>query len=454
MTALQDLPQDFVDLIKPALAGEWDMFVNAINDTPPVSIRLNSSALHANTDGYDRVPWCSKGYHLPSRPPFTFDPLFHSGQYYVQEASSMFLYQALIQTTSPDAMILDMCAAPGGKSTLIKDFLSDNGFLVANEYVSQRAHILAENLIKWGNPNFIVTNNAPIHFEKLPHFFDTVCVDAPCSGEGMFRKDLQAIKEWSLENVRHCVERQREILHSAWETLKPGGYLIYSTCTYNRLENEENVAWMTENLDAEYVPLRIEPQWNITETEYGYHFYPHKTTGEGLFMAVVKKKGEFMPPSEKNKNKKGNKTVAIPFDGLKDQDKYAALIHKNIIYCIAKDKMSTTTQIIDKLNVMTFGIAMAEQKGKDLIPQTGLALSTEIDKTKFIVADVDYTTALSYLRSEAIKLDNTERGYVLITYKNQPLGWVKNIGNRCNNLYPSPWRIRTKNDKDVQVTVI
>lgn len=455
MAEQQALPKDFVNLVKPLLADEWDAFADALSNNPSVSIRLNSIKNRANINKLRQIPWCSHGFLLPFRPQFTFDPLLHCGQYYVQEASSMFLYQALLQTTPENATVLDMCAAPGGKSTLIKDYLSNEGFLIANEYVSQRAHILAENLTKWGDPNFVVTNNSPVHFEKMPQLFDTVCVDAPCSGEGMFRKDPQAIQEWSLENVRLCVGRQREILQSAWKVLKPGGYMIFSTCTYNRHENEENVAWLIDNLDAEYIPLKTEPQWNITETELGYHFYPHKTKGEGLFMAVVRKNGDSTPlTAEKFKNKKTNVQLPILFDGLKNSDKFTALLHKGIIYCVAKDKLSLVMQTIDKLNVMTFGIPMAEQKGKDLIPQTGLALSNEIDKEKFTTVDVDYSTALAFLRSEAIKLENVERGYVLITYKDQPLGWVKNIGNRCNNLYPSPWRIRTKPDIETPVEII
>ena len=267
-------------------------------DEPSVSIRLNSKITDNRLQITDStsfltphssfltVKWCEQGRYLSERPKFTYDPLFHAGAYYVQEASSMFVWQALSQLVEQDALVLDLCAAPGGKSTAIAQYLSENGFLVSNEYVPQRAHVLVENITKWGAPNCVVTNNAPRHFEKLKTRFDAILVDAPCSGEGMFRKDERAREEWSPANVDMCVERQREILESAWKVLKPGGVLIYSTCTFNSHENEEQVQWLIDEMEAEYLPLKIEDDWMITETERGYRFLPHKTRGETYLPGV------------------------------------------------------------------------------------------------------------------------------------------------------------------------
>ena len=335
------LPKGFEEMVRSVIGdGEWDAFVEALSDEPSVSVRINAQCTMHNSqctihnaqctmnnaqctmhnaqctmhnsqftmhnsqctmhnaqliDGQlstlnsqlSTVKWCEYGRYLSERPKFTYDPMFHAGAYYVQEASSMFVWQALTQLVDKDAVVLDMCAAPGGKSTAIAQYLSEDGFLVSNEYVPQRAHVLVENITKWGAPNCVVTNNAPRHFEKLKSRFDAILVDAPCSGEGMFRKDERAREEWSPANVEMCVERQREILESAWHVLKPGGVLIYSTCTFNSHENEEQVQWLIDEMGAEYLPIKIGEDWMITETERGYRFLPHKTRGEGLLSVFM-----------------------------------------------------------------------------------------------------------------------------------------------------------------------
>ena len=294
---VRGLPAGFIDSVRPLLGAETDEFLSALDSEPPVSVRLSRKV--RSVGGYSGVPaswrpvpWCPDGYYLPERPQFTLDPLLHAGAYYVQEASSMFLWQVLVQHAAPDWLVLDMCAAPGGKSTLIGSFLSERGFLVCNEFVPQRANILAENISKWGRGNTLVTNNAPAHFGQYGGLFDAVVVDAPCSGEGMFRKDEGAIAEWSPANVAKCVVRQREILSSAWDALKPGGLLVYSTCTYNRMENEENVQWLMAEYGAELLDVATDGSWGVWRTECGCRFMPHRTLGEGLFMAAVRKPGE------------------------------------------------------------------------------------------------------------------------------------------------------------------
>ena len=356
----------------------------------------------------------------------------------------MFVWQALSQLVEQDALVLDMCAAPGGKSTAIAQYLSENGFLVSNEYVPQRAHVLVENITKWGAPNCVVTNNAPRHFEKLKTRFDAILVDAPCSGEGMFRKDERAREEWSPANVEMCVERQREILESAWKVLKPGGVLIYSTCTFNSHENEEQVQWLIDEMEAEYLPLKIEDEWMITETERGYRFLPHKTKGEGLFMAVVRKQCGMRNEElgvKQNKRLKEQKIKKVQVD-VPLLGEFGVVESENKFYAVQKGRMALLDECRKCLNVLLFGVQMYEQKGKDLIPQAALALSRVYKRGAYPEAELSYEEAISFLRKEAIVLADAPRGFVLVTYNGLPLGWVKNIGNRCNNLYPEFWRIR------------
>ena len=289
-----------------------------------------------------------------------------------------------------------MCAAPGGKSTALRSVLPDDCVLISNEPMGNRAQILLENVTKWGGPNHIVTNNYPRDFRKAKLKFDLILCDVPCSGEGMFRKDPNAISEWSVQNVEKCWQLQREIVADAWECLNPGGLLIYSTCTYNTKENEENIRWILDTYDAQVLDIPVDPSWNITGSllqgfnEPVYRFIPGITRGEGLFVCALRKQGD----SGSTKN------------------------------C--------------KLSIIRSSSAGLQGKNSQL-----KVLSAEFEKSDVCV-DVDFATALKYLRGEALVLpSDTPRGIVTVTYQGQPLGPAKNIGNRANNLYPKPWRIKS-----------
>ena len=261
-----NLPVDFINRTRDLLGEEqFAAFCEALSKESPVSIRVNRLKTDAVPEGGHRVPWCDTGYYLSSRPAFTFDPLFHAGCYYVQEASSMFLEQVLKQYVHEPVVMLDLCAAPGGKSTLARSVLPEGSLLVANEVMRNRVQVLAENVTKWGHPDTVVLNNDPADFAQLGELFDVILTDVPCSGEGMFRKDPVAVEEWSKENVALCWQRQRRIVSDIWPCLKPGGLLIYSTCTYNREENEDNVAWIAEELGAEMLPVEVQPEWGSRE---------------------------------------------------------------------------------------------------------------------------------------------------------------------------------------------
>ena len=440
------LPEAFERRTRTLLGDEYLEFVNALDTVTPTSVRVNDKIEYQPSS--EGVAWCKSGYYLEERPLFTADPYFHAGVYYVQEASSMFLEQAVKQHFPMAETVLDLCAAPGGKSTLLSQTLTDRCLLVSNEIIRSRAYILAENLIKWGNPNVVVSNNEAKDFAGLGSFFDAIVIDAPCSGEGMFRKDARAIEEWSEYNVTLCAARQREIISSVWDSLKTDGILVYSTCTFNREENEENVEWICNELGADLLKIDLEDNNEITKSDFGYRFYPHKTKGEGFFISVLRKTTD-QSYSVKNKNneKKGTKQFAkteIDTFTLIESDRWVIMTENNLIKAYDKERLNDFLMLNKHLKCMYSGIVLGEMKGKDFIPSVNIALSKILDKSSVETVEVDYNTAIRFLQKESILLAESGRGYILICFKGLGLGWVKNLGNRCNNLYPQEWRIRMK----------
>ena len=410
-----NLPEDFIRETRLVMGEErFDRYLEAFNEEAPVSIRINPRkvAFHAPRD---IVPWCPEGYYLSGRPQFTFDPLFHAGCYYVQEAASMFVTHILRQFVKEPVAMLDMCAAPGGKSTAAISVLPEGSTLVSNEPIPTRAQILLENITKWGWPNCTVTNNYPRDFRKAKARFDVILCDVPCSGEGMFRKDPQTVGEWSQQNVEKCWRLQREIVADAWECLNPGGLLIYSTCTFNIKENEENVRWMLSEFDdAAILEIPTEAEWHITGSLLeGFdapvcRFIPGITRSEGLFLCALRKRGV-------RSEECGGRNVLPQNPGL------------NVI--------SSPPKLGGARGGLNKSLAIPSFRP----PLTPPNLGGETPRV-----DLPYEEALRYLRGEALVLPpDTPRGIVTVTYKGEPLGPVKNIGNRANNLYPKPWRIKT-----------
>lgn len=447
------LPEDFIKRTKTLLGNEFEALQAALAEDAPVSIRLNNDKKNivAPSD-YEPIEWSSAGYYLPERLSFTFDPLFHAGAYYVQEASSMFVEQAIRQHAgNAPIRCLDLCAAPGGKSTLLLQTLPEGSLLVSNEVIKSRSNILAENLAKWGNPNKVVCNNDPKQIGKLTHLFDIIVADVPCSGEGMFRKDTDSTGEWSVGNVDLCAGRQRRIISDIWEALKPGGLLIYSTCTYNTEENEDNIKFIVEELGAEALPVEAEPRWKITGAlKYSnpvYRFLPHKTKGEGFFLAVLRKDDDTIK-NLKQKGRKDQKKPATPIPPLAKSvlvgSDNAFEWNGNYLHSLPESVSSVYGVLKDNLYLLSAGICIGELKGKDLIPSQELALANNLNKEAFPTYEADWETAIKFLKKETMTLPmEIEKGYVLLTYKGYNLGFVKNIGNRANNLYPQEWRIRS-----------
>ena len=450
-----NLPVDFVQAMTDYLGKEeFTRLAEALSLPAPTSIRINTEKVDKEELGFlnnaERVPWCDTGFYLNERPAFTFDPLFHAGCYYVQEASSMFLSHILKQFVNEPVVALDLCAAPGGKSSLALSTLPQGSLLIANEVVRQRANILAENITKWGNPYSIVTNNYAEDFQSLGSLFDLIICDAPCSGEGMFRKDPASIDEWSLTNVETCWKRQRGIAKDIWPTLKDGGLFIYSTCTYNPHEDEETVQWIAENLSADLLSCHPDPAWGLTEQNT--HFFPHKTKGEGFFISVLRKhpsdeEDTLRTPNahkQKEKNRKPVSKVPAEISSwlLNNQD-FTSYEDLGTFRAFPSAYYPILQQAQQHLKVLHAGIDLATTKGKNLQPCHSLALSNHLNPGIFPQAEVDEQQAIAYLRTEAIQLPaNIPTGYVLITHQGHPLGFAKNIGSRANNLYPSEWRIR------------
>jgi 16S rRNA C967 or C1407 C5-methylase (RsmB/RsmF family)/NOL1/NOP2/fmu family ribosome biogenesis protein len=447
------LPEEFIQRLQGQMGTSMLKFVDALRQDPVLSVRINT---HKQTvppwEGVEEVPWCPSGYYLSQKPLYTLDPLFHAGCFYPQEASSMVLDWLVRKVCDlPERpVVLDLCGAPGGKSTLLASFLNGKGLLVSNEVIKSRAGILAENVSKWGFANCVVTRSDPSKFAGLTSMFDLLVVDAPCSGEGMFRKDDRAIEEWSAANAQMCALRQQRILTDAWPALKQGGYLIYSTCTFNPSENEENMAWMADELGAEVLSLHVPDQWGVESIPIGngngLAFYPHKVRGEGFFVAVLRKTtAEKVLPSAKRWDKKSAKTKP-PLEVralLTDEHSWFFQEERDGWCAFPKELGSELSLLQQSLDVLTYGVMLGKPMKGQWIPAHGLATAIDMDASAFPRLDLSLNEALHYLKGEALAApDGLSVGYVLITYKGVPLGFVKNIGKRLNNLFPSSCRIR------------
>lgn len=396
--------------------------------------------------GYAPIPWSRYGYYLSRRPSFTFDPLFHAGCYYVQEASSMFLEQALQQTVdlAQPLTILDLCAAPGGKTTHLQSLISANSLLVSNEVIRSRAAVLKDNVIKWGAHNIAVTNNDPAGFSALPGFFDVIVVDAPCSGSGLFRRDEDAIEEWGPNNVELCSQRQQRILADVLPALKEDGILIYSTCSYSRQEDEDILQWLN-TLDMEGIELTTDPQWNIvsvkTGNSFGYRFWPHRLKGEGFFMGVFRKRatserpGKYRPKTKPLSSKESG--VLRPWIRIEGQ---VFVGFGGRIYAWSENLYEALDRLAGTMKVVYSGVLAGELIRDKLIPDHALALSKQLPDT-ITVTGLSQADAIRYLQRKEFVLETAQKGWQLASFDGHPLGWMNVLPNRINNYYPKELRI-------------
>lgn len=442
------LPEGFMARFEGLGVPALDALPQALAEEPSVSVRYNRLKHSLPPDGADTVPWCPEGCYLPSRPQFTLDPALHQGLYYVQDASSMFIAHAVRHLTASGQPVryLDACAAPGGKTTAALSALPPGSLVVANEYVPSRAAILRENLVKWGAPA-VVTQGDVSRFAADGASFHIIAADVPCSGEGMMRKDPKAVEQWSPQLVSQCADRQRYILDTLWPALLPGGFFIYSTCTFNLDENEHMVRYLIDRYGAEPVEIPVDPHWGILpairESFPAYRFIPGAVRGEGLFMAVLRKPAadEPLPAARQPRKNRGSRQpvkAKVP-----DEVRHWLIDADGVELTSAPDGT-----VVARFSSLCQGspyvpqLAVASLKGRDLVPSHALAMSTALRPDAFPLFEVDTPVALDYLRAQAVTLPSSApRGIVLLTHRSHPLGFVKNIGQRANNLYPREWRI-------------
>lgn len=452
------LPEAFIGQLQALLPEEWQALADAITSSEPsVAVRVNDARGVGVPEGCRRVPWCNSGFYLDDRPTFTFDTDWHGGRYYVQDASSMFISHVISTFINGPVRYLDLCAAPGGKTTAAIQALPQQSLVVANEIVPPRARVLADNVIRWGNPRCVVTSNAPANLGKLTHFFDVIAADVPCSGEGMMRKDDEAVAQWSPVLVEQCAQRQREILADVWQALRPGGLLIYSTCTYNRQENEEIADYIVNELGATSLEVPMEPSWNIHPAVgsdcHGYRFMPHRVDGEGLFMAAFRKDGESPHQDIRVKAKSTKNADETGRGWLSASDEFVISQQGDLLIAAPQDISREVDALRASLNVLHAGVELATVMGRKTVPHHALAMSTARADAAFPVCEVDYPAALRYLRGESVTLDGP-RGHVLVAHQGAVLGFANNLGNRANNLYPKSQRILSTHLPDTKPQVL
>ncbi|MFO0321796.1 MAG: methyltransferase RsmF C-terminal domain-like protein [Bacteroidota bacterium] len=445
-----EIPSLFLNSISECCGFENDAFVKAHQNEPPTSIRINPlKPTPLNFDLTHPVLWNKHGFYLNERPNFTHDIFFQAGCYYVQEAASMFIEHALLSCVdfSKQLIALDSCAAPGGKSTLLNSLLNSESVLVANEISKPRVEVLSQNLVKWGTHNLVVTNNDPSAFNVIENTFDIILVDAPCSGSGLFRKQHDAVEEWSIDHVNLCAQRQKRILADLVGSLSNNGVLLYSTCSYSEQENENIADWLIEEFNLESIQIPIKKDWGIVETKtnaFGYRFYPDKTESEGFFCSLFIKKSD----DKKNRFTKKNRNEL--FSDIKPKEKetlsmWVDKIDEHAVIKFKNDYLLTNQLTIDfisnynHLYLKKVGTTIGSLIKNELIPNHDLALS--IHKNKSIkVYEINKAEAIRFLKKENLKID-CDQGWILVRYKSLGLGWIKQLGNRFNNYLPNEFRI-------------
>lgn len=443
-------PEEFISRLETQKYLEQVSLVDSLKDPSPVSIMINPARWNMVPENSTPVPWCDNGFYLNEKPSFTLDPLFHAGCYYPREASGMFLGKVLekVLPVRVNIKALDLCASPGGKSLQMSDFLSgENCLLISNEVIKQRTSVLNETITKWGCPNTIITSNDPSAFGRMEGYFDIIVADVPCSGEGMFRNNI-AVEQWSEENANHCSVRQKRIISDVWPSLKPGGILIYSTCTFNPEENEKNISWLISNYEAENIEIDVKQYDGITEVEYGgikgYGFYPGKVKGEGFFIAVVRRRpeGDYQGVYEKrNKDLYPSKKDLAALKTWIDVPDERIIRRADDLFAIPCTAVEYK-YLAGNLNIVKHGIHVATLKGNDYLPSHDLIMSGLLKKGVFPVYEADYETAIKFLRKDVINPGKLVNGWNIVTYRNRNLGLIKYIGTRINNYYPVQWRIR------------
>lgn len=444
MTAI---PQDFISRIQSQFPNKWEKLIKSLEADTLTSIRINPKK---KADLYfelsEKNNWCERGFYLAERPLFTLDPFHHLGAYYVQEASSMFIDFVIsyLEKNQKFKTFLDLCASPGGKSSILLDHINNSQFLVSNEMIPNRNLILRENLTKWGHPNFIITENKPADFSKLKNYFDFILIDAPCSGEGMFRKDPIAREEWSLKNVEKCSIRQLAILENAWEALADGGILVYSTCTFASDENELLIQKFKDSgKEFTCLELPIDKSWGIDIVHHkevtGYQFLPSQLKGEGFFCSVLQKSGQ-RKTTEIKLSKSYINAWLVDFIDEKNLENYSTYKFKKSLFLAPNVLLDELIYLQSKLYVKQIGIEVGNYLGELIYPNQGLA-TVYFEKIYSQTLDLNLEQALDFLANITVDIP-LENGLTLLTYKELSLGFISNEKGKIENLYPQNWKIR------------
>lgn len=451
------LPKKFTESLTAQIGEESGPLLESLKGKSPVSIRFNPFKRHREFENSSSIPWTEMGYYLPERPPFYADPFFHAGAYYVQEASSMILEYILDHLEFPEheLMALDLCAAPGGKSTILSTFLENRGLLVSNEIVWKRNLILQENLERWGQANIIITHNNSGDFKALNEVFDLALIDAPCSGEGMFRKDPAVVNEWSEENVEVCCERQSNILEDISSSIKPGAYLIYSTCTYNRAENEEQIDAFLEEHPFEVVEIPGLSKFGIMESKWEkslfYRLFPHRLQGEGLSICILRKTGRESVKSKIRKaawpQKIQEETTILMRDFIDPDAGLRILKRDKEVFALKAMAFSDLMKWLPNLKVIRYGSLIGEENRGELIPSHAMALSIHLSAALPAI-ELDQSEALRVLQrdSSALKPVNIQQKWVKLMHGGNTLAFAKALPNRLNIHLPKTFRIRKNID--------
>ena len=475
-----NLPQEFLSSLQNLPGFDLASFSNVhAREQVLVSVRLNPAKVsetqlkehflqlkdaHGAPVLLHKIPWATHGYYLSGRPSFTLDPWFHAGCYYVQEASSMLIEQAIRQCVpiSESLKVLDLCAAPGGKSTLIQTLIKEQSLLVANEVIKSRANILEENVTKWGASNVIVTNNDPKDFQSLSDYFDLMVVDAPCSGSGLFRRDPDAITEWSLNNVQLCSQRQQRILSDILPALKENGILIYSTCSYSKEEDEQIMDWLVDEMGMESIALEMSTDWGVVYTQgdsrtHGYRCWPDQVQGEGFFLSCFKKRSSnecIAPPKLKKTSLEtaSKQELASIESWWGPLTQFKIYKQESYFFCLSPHFTEDLLRFQQaKLYIKKAGILLGKLAGKDFIPEHALSLS-QLESGSILAVEMEKEVALHYLRREEVGVEELKvtqgmqikTGWAFVQYKGIRLGWIKVLPQRINNYYPKEWRILKK----------
>lgn len=433
---------------------EWDesAFLDALQKDAVTSVRINPRKnIGQDLADKKKIPWSDNGFYLEERPVFTLDPLYHAGAYYVQEASSMFVEYAFknaIKRTQNPLKILDLCAAPGGKSTLLASLIRDDDLLIANEVIQSRAAILSENITRWGHMNTWVTNNDPKDFSGIKNYFDLMLIDAPCTGSGLWRKDEKAIGEWSEAHIKLCADRQKRIIADTIPSLKNNGILFYATCSYSVEENEEILDWICENYSVESMPFSTIENWGIVVSQsakhkaYGYRFYPWRLQGEGFFMAAFIVKNQTSDNVIKKATTPSRQMLQAALRWKEYLHTEFHILEKNENHIAIHPQHWNDYHFLHQfLKIRKTGTLLGKILPKEIIPEHELALSIHLHKDVDKI-EVSKEDALHFLKKESILNDKGLKGWRAVSYKGLPLGWGKWLGNRMNNYLPKNLRIR------------